>query len=121
MSGQNSADNQNSLDAVLALSMQLNQQAFDNPPPEGWLNSFLAVVLERFASLSLQGVQVVQVIGNLAITIGKAGNLTGEAEGQFTIDPTSAIAAALNKRQIATIMTQRVYPVLIGKDVVALL
>lgn len=116
-----SADKQHGLDAILFLSQQLNRQAFDNPPPEGWLNSFLAIVLDRFSSLSLQGVQIVQVIGNVAIPIGKAGAVPEETAGQFTIVPTSPIAAALNTRQMATALTQRVYPVLIGRDIVAVL
>lgn len=114
-----SADKQNGLDAVLFLSTELNRRAFDNPPPEGWLNSFLTVVLERFAPLAIQGIQVVQVIGNVAVSIGKAGAILAETVGQFTIDPTSPIAIAMNTRQMATALTQRIYPVLIGKDIVA--
>lgn len=116
-----SAGGRSGLDDLLSLSQKLNQQAFGNPPTDGWLNAFLILVLERFGAMSVQGVQVVQVIGNAAIPIGSAGTIPTESSGQFTIEPGSPIIYVINTRQMASSLTQRIYPVLIGNDLVAVL
>ena len=44
----------NVLNDVLDLSMQLNRQAFSRPPMEGWLNSFVGMLYERFSSANVR-------------------------------------------------------------------
>src|SRR5579859_2237392 len=111
----------NILDDVLSLSMQLNRQAFARPPVEGWLNSFLAMMYERFASANVKGIQIAQVIGDVALRMGSAGTVPNHASDQYALDDSSPIAAALKSRQLATAPDTRVYPIMIGDDAVGVL
>src|SRR5258706_1211640 len=97
-----SASPQGGLGNVLALATQLNRQAFANPPTDGWLNAFLGVVLDQFRSQALQGLQVAQVIGNIAISVGVAGDIPAGTTEQFTINPTSAIATTVRTHETTT-------------------
>src|SRR5579859_4804896 len=89
------AANKSTLDDVLSLSMQLNRQAFARPPVEGWLNSFMAMLYERFASANVKGIQIAQVIGDVALRMGSAGTVPNHASDQYALDDSSPIAAAL--------------------------
>src|SRR5215470_7258692 len=111
----------NVLDDVLSLSMQLNRQAFARPPVEGWLNSFLAMMYERFASANVKGIQVAQVIGDVALKMGSAGTVPNHASDQYPLDDASPIAAALKSRQMTTAPDTRVYPIMTGDDAVGVL
>ncbi len=105
------------LDDLLALSMQLNRQAFAQPPVEGWLNSFLAVVCERFAGRGVLGVQISQVIGNVAVRVSGAGSIPTDNTTQH-VDESSPLLAALRRRQIATTPNARIYPIAVGSDAI---
>ena len=100
--------NKDALDNVLSLSMQLNRQAFAHPPVEGWLASFLSNCYERFASDTFHGLQVVQVIGNVAVQMTRAGDLPASASDQYTLENTSPIAIALRTRQMVATADMRV-------------
>ncbi|MEP7288906.1 MAG: GAF domain-containing protein [Chloroflexota bacterium] len=111
----------NMLDDLHSLSMQLNRQAFASPPMEGWLNSFLTMLFERFSTANVQGIQVAQVIGNVAVQMGSAGVVPGRSSDQYPLDDSSPIAAALSARHMASAADSRVYPIMIGDDVVGVL
>src|SRR5258708_31242626 len=100
------------LDNVLSLSMQLNRQAFARPPVEGWLNSFLSMLYERFASDSVQGLQVAQVIGNEAVQMAQAGSAV--VSGHYTLEESSPIAIPLRTRQMVAAPDTRVFPLVAG-------
>lgn len=105
------------LDDMRALSMQLNRQAFAQPPIEGWLNSFLTLLCERFAPVAVRGVQVVQAIGNVAVRMAGAGDVPASASDTYALDDQSPLAAALRARQMVTSPPNlRLYPILIGSD-----
>lgn len=110
------AANSTELEALLSLSMQLNRQAFAQPPVEGWLNSFLTMMCERFAPLTLRGAQVVQVIGNTALQIASAGMVPAEASGKHLIDISSPIAETLRTRQRSIMPNAHVYAIAVGND-----
>src|SRR5260370_41922596 len=93
----------NVLDDVLSLSMQLNRQAFARPPVEGWLNSFLAMMYERFASANVKGIQVAQVIGAVALGMSSVGTVPNHASGQYRLDNHSHLAASLKSIQKVTV------------------
>lgn len=105
------------LDDLLALSMQLNRQAFAQPPVEGWLNSFLAVVCERFAAYGILGVQISQVVGNMAIRVAGAGRIPTENPTQ-PVDDSSPLLLAIRRRQTASTPNARIYPITIGNDAI---
>lgn len=105
------------LDDLLALSMQLNRQAFAQPPVEGWLNSFLAVVCERFAVYGVLGVQISQIVGNIAMRVAGAGQIPTENATQ-TVDDSSPLLLAMRRRQIAHTPNARIYPITIGNDAI---
>jgi GAF domain-containing protein len=109
------------LDDLLSLSMQLNRQAFAQPPVEGWLNSFLAMLCERFASLSVRGVQIIQVIGNVTLQVASAGAVPAEASAQNVLDESSPIAPALRNREMAVMPNARIYPITVGNDSIGVL
>src|SRR5258706_7313695 len=109
------------LEDVRSLSMSVNRQAFASPPIEGWLNSFLAMLYERLASLEVNGVQVAQVIGNVAVEMASAGNVPQHAVNQNALDDASTVSIALTTRQMAVAPDSRIYPILIGDDAVAVL
>src|SRR5438132_1148551 len=98
----------NVLDDLLALSLQLNRQAFASPPVEGWLNSFLSVLCERFAPLGIQGVQAVQVIGTTAVQMARAGTVPAHAAEQYALDESSPITMALRTRQLTKMPDARI-------------
>ncbi|HLY27985.1 MAG TPA: GAF domain-containing protein, partial [Aggregatilineales bacterium] len=105
------------LSDLLSLSMQLNRQAFARPPVEGWLNSFLAVLYERFSNQNVQRVQVLHAIGTVAVEIGSAGSKQGgTSEQQYTLEESSPIAQAIHSRQMVTAPDMHVYPILVGED-----
>lgn len=106
------------LDDLLSLSLQLNRQAFGQPPVEGWLNSFLAMMCERFTPLGVRGAQVTQVIGNVAIRMAHAGVVPADSSPQYTLDASSPVALAMRSRQTATMPNARIYPVLVGNDAI---
>src|SRR5258706_12592244 len=107
------------LDNVLSLSMQLNRQAFARPPVEGWLNSFLSMLYERFASDSVQGLQVAQVIGNEAVQMAQAGSAA--VSGHYTLEESSPIAIALRTRQMVAAPDTRVFPLVAGDNAIGVL
>jgi GAF domain-containing protein len=109
------------LEDVRSLSMQLNRQAYARPPIEGWLSSFLAMLYERLASLKVTGIQVAQVIGNVAVEMASAGTVPHHAVNQYALDDSSLVAVALNTRQLAVAPDSRIYPILIGEDAVAVM
>ncbi len=109
------------LDDLLSLSMQLNRQAFASPPVEGWLNSFLSLLCERFAPLSIRGIQAAQVIGNIAVQMARAGNVPAHAAEQYLLDEGSPITAALRNRQIASTPDARIAPIIVGDDAIGVL
>src|SRR5438067_2219357 len=109
------------LDDLLSLSMQLNRQAFASPPVEGWLNSFLALLVERFAPLNIQGVQAAQVIGNVAVQMARAGDIPAQAAEQYPLDPGSPISVAIRNRQLATAPGARIVPISVGDDTIGVL
>ncbi|MFQ3534381.1 MAG: GAF domain-containing protein [Aggregatilineales bacterium] len=105
------------LDDLLALSMQLNRQAFAQPPVEGWLNSFLAVVCERFAVYGVLGVQISQIVGNLAMRVAGAGQIPTEAATQ-PVDDSSPLLLAIRRREMASTPNARIYPITVGSDAI---
>lgn len=105
------------LDDLLALSMQLNRQAFAQPPVEGWLNSFLAVVCERFAVYGVLGVQISQIVGNVAIRVAGAGRIPTENAAQ-PVDDSSPLLLAIRRKQITSTPNARIYPITIGSDAI---
>jgi GAF domain-containing protein len=109
------------LDDLLALSMQLNRQAFASPPVEGWLNSFLSLICERFAPLSIQGIQAAQVIGTIAVQMARAGTLPAHAAEQYALDEGSPITMALRTRQLTASPDARIVPITIGEDAIGVL
>src|SRR5215468_9898000 len=105
------------LSDLLSLSMQLNRQAFVRPPVEGWLNSFLAVLYERFSNQNVHRVQVVHVIGTVAVQIGSAGpQQNGGTDQQYTLEESSPIARAIRSHQMVAAPDMHVYPILVGDD-----
>jgi GAF domain-containing protein len=110
---------QQALDDLHALSVQLNRQAFARPPIEGWLNSFLTMLCERFRAV--RGIQVMQVIGNVAVRMGSAGALPATAYDQYPLDEGTPIVAAMRTRQMATAPGAHVYPITVGEDNVGVL
>ncbi|HRE48375.1 MAG TPA: GAF domain-containing protein [Aggregatilineales bacterium] len=110
------SDTRDLLDDLTTLALQLNRQAFAQPPVEGWLNSFLAMLCERLRTLAVRGVQVVQVIGNAMLSVAVAGNVPAEAGEQSMIDESSPIMPVLRNRQIGTMPNARIYPILVGND-----
>src|SRR5690242_14947403 len=109
------------LDDLLSLSMQLHRQAFARPPVEGWLNSFLAMLYERFAAEDIKGFQVAQVIGNVAVQMGRVGSVPSTASDQYTLDASSPISTTLKQRQMTVTADMRVYPIVAGDDAVGVL
>ncbi|MCC7446042.1 MAG: hypothetical protein IT324_01435 [Anaerolineae bacterium] len=102
---------------LLYLSAQLNQRAFAQPPLEGWLDLFLETVRQRLPSI--QGLQVVQTMGSAAMQIGKAGTLPPQAAPQYLLNessPIAAVAAVIRAGKPMVDPTNRVYPIVAGKD-----
>jgi hypothetical protein len=110
---------QQALDDLHALSVQLNRQAFARPPIEGWLNSFLTMLCERFRAV--RGIQAMQVIGNVAVRMGSAGTLPADAYDQYPLDEATPIVAAMRTRQMAHAPGAHVYPITVGEDNVGVL
>ena len=106
------------LDDLLALSAQLNRQAFAQPPVEGWLNSFLAVLSERFAQHGVLGAQISQVIGNVALRVAMAGHVPAETSPQHRLDDDSPLLAVLRTRRMTTMPNARLYPILVGNEAI---
>src|SRR5450432_256994 len=106
--------NKDVLENILALSIQLNRQAFARPPVEGWLTSLLSMLHERFASGSVRGVQVAQVIGNAAVPMAQAGTVPTLASSHYTLEDSSPIAVALKTRQMVSAPDMRVFPLVVG-------
>lgn len=114
--------NQQVLDDLHALSVQLNRQAFARPPIEGWLNSFLTMLCERFRAV--RGIQAMQVIGNVAVRMGSAGELPADAYDQYPLDEGTPIVAVMRTRQMAVATgthIAHVYPITVGEDNVGVL
>ncbi len=109
------------LDDLLSLSMQLHRQAFARPPVDGWLNSFLSLLYERFATEDIKGLQVAQVIGNIAVQMGRVGTIPSTASDQYTLDASSPISTTLKNRQMTVTADMRVYPIIGGDDAVGVL
>src|SRR5512140_2766852 len=109
------------LDDLLSLSMQLNRQAFARPPVEGWLNSFLAMLYERFGSENINGFQVANVIGNVAVQMARVGAIPATASGQYTLDESSPISTVLKARQKTVTADAHVSPIIGGEDAVGVL
>jgi GAF domain-containing protein len=109
------------LNDLVALSMQLNRQAFAQPPIDGWLNSFLAMLLERLAAGVIAGFQVTQVLTNFAVPMASAGNVPIENAEGHALDEASPIVIALRTRQTTVTQTSRIYPILRGEDAVGVL
>lgn len=109
------------LDAVLALSNQLNRQAFARPPIEGWLDSFLQALCEGFGGASLRGVQVTRVVGSTAIEIGRAGALPPQAADQYELTATPAIADVIRSRRVLPAQGGRAYPIAKGSEGIGVL
>lgn len=108
------------LEDLLSLSSQLNRQAFAQPPVEGWLNSFMAVLVERFHNFAVAGAQITQVIGNMAIRVASAGNVPADSASQ-AIDESSPLIAAFRKRQMTTMPNARIYPLSVGNEAIGAL
>lgn len=104
------------LEDVLSLSLQLNRQAFANPPVEGWVTSFLTMLCERFAGHGVRGVQCIQVIGNVSLQVGAAGAVPAEASAQNIVDESSPLIPVIRERQMGTMPNARIYPVAVGND-----
>ncbi len=100
---------------LLLLSMQLNRQAFARPVIDGWLNSFLALLCERFASV--RGVQVVQVIGKVGVVQGSSGIVPAGIDDEIPLDNASPLAEALRTHQRSRAPDLRVYPLLYGEEI----
>jgi GAF domain-containing protein len=104
------------IDDLQLLSQQLNRQAFAQPPVEGWLNSFLALICERFATEGVTGAQVVQVIGNIMLQVANAGNVPTENGQQNLLDESSPLMPALRNLEIATMPNGQIYPISAGSE-----
>lgn len=104
------------LDDLMGLTTQLNRQAFAQPPVEGWLSSFLAMLAERFAALGVKGVRIVQVIGNIMLPIANAGTVPEESSEQSVVDESSPIMPVLKERQMGLMTGARLYPIFTGGD-----
>jgi GAF domain-containing protein len=104
------------LDDLRSLSLQLNRQAFASPPVEGWLNSFLTMLCERFDGAGVQGVQVIQMIGNVSMQVASAGHVPAEATTQNIVDESSPLIPAIRDRQVTTLPGARIFPVTVGSD-----
>jgi len=104
-------------DDLLFLSAQLNQRAFAQPPVEGWLDLFLETVHQRFPSI--QGLQVVQTMGSVAMQIGKVGELPTHAAPQYLLNessPIAMVAAVIRSGKPIADLNNRIYPIVAGKD-----
>jgi GAF domain-containing protein len=117
----------NYADHLLALSMQLNRQAFAQPPMDGWIASFLALLCERFASVGVTGAQMVQVVGNVAVSTATAGRVpaggTQSVDGvdQYLLDEASPIGEAVRTRSMTSMPNARIFPVVFGNDAIGAL
>jgi GAF domain-containing protein len=108
-------------DDGFAFARELNRLAYARPPIEGWLDSFLGLMCERLGSVSVKGIQVVQVVGNEALQVGAGGSLPEQAPTRYLLDKTSAASAAIRTRQIAIAPGIRAYPITIGEDMLGAL
>lgn len=99
---------------LLALSMQLNRQAFAQPQIDGWLSSFLAVLTERFPAIG--GVHVVQAIGNTGIVQAASGSVPENSGDTVALDAFSPVAQAMQTRQPYFAQDLRAYPILYGDE-----
>lgn len=109
------------LQDLLALTAQLNRQAFARPPVEGWLNSFLGELCQRLGPLGLRGVQAVQVMGSIAVHMSSGGTIPGSFSKMHILDEGSPVAAALQMRQPVPMPDARVFPVEVGDEAIAAL
>jgi GAF domain-containing protein len=109
------------LDAVLTLSNQLNRQAFARPPIEGWLDSFLQALCDRFTRASLRGVRVARVVGNTAIEIGRAGASLPQAADHYDLSVTPALADVIRSRRVMPVQGGRAYPIAKGSEGIGVL
>ena len=66
---------------LLNLLLQMNRQAYAQPPLDGWLRSVLEILRERFPAVA--GVQVVQAIGNIAIVQAASGQVPAITDEQI--------------------------------------
>ncbi|MHB8626090.1 MAG: hypothetical protein ACYDBJ_04340 [Aggregatilineales bacterium] len=103
----------------LALTLLLNRQAFRQPPVENWLHSFLEALSERIPAID--GIQVVQGIGNAAVTPASSGQVPPALNDQATFDADSPVTRALNTRERQIASDLRAYPILYGDDAIGVL
>jgi GAF domain-containing protein len=113
-------NDQHLLDDLHNLTQQLSRQAFSQPPVEGWLNSFMASLCQRFQGVGVRGAQVMQLIGNIALQIA-AGGKVPEGSKESPVDAASPISLALQERQVKSMGEARFYPLLIGNDGIGVL
>ncbi len=106
------------LNDLLSLSKQLNRQAFTQPASAGWLDSFLAVLYEQLAPHSIKGIQIVQIIGNEAMQVGRIGNLPDHAATRYLLAPPSPVDAAIRTGKAVTESGMRVYPLPVAENAV---
>ncbi len=104
---------------LLALSQQLNRQAFAQPPIEGWLGSFVSLLFERFPQVG--GIHVVQVLGNTAIVQATGGRVPADSGEPLVLEGQSPVVQALHKREPFFAPDLRVYPILYGDETVGAL
>ncbi|HVO41960.1 MAG TPA: GAF domain-containing protein [Aggregatilineales bacterium] len=116
-----SSSEKHPLNDLVALSLQLNRQAFALPPIDGWLNSFLSMLLERLAAGVIAGIQVTRVIGNYAVPMASAGTVPTESADGHALDDASPIVIALKTRRTTMTENSRIYPILRGEDLVGVL
>jgi len=103
----------------LALTHELNRQAFGQPPGEHWLHSFLETLRERIPAIG--GIQVVQVTGNAVITQATSGTLRDGPNDLVTRDADSPVTRALESHQPQLGPDLRVYPIQYGADAIGAL
>lgn len=104
---------------LLSLSMQLNRQAFAQPPVDNWLGSFLALLYERFPAIG--GVHIVQTIGDQAVVQATAGNVPPNAGASILLNAASPVMQALTTHERVIVPDLRIYPILYGDEAVGAL
>src|SRR5260221_1384770 len=96
--------------------MALPRQGFARPPVDGWLTSFLSLLYERFATEDIKGLQEAQVIGNIAVQMGRVGTIPSTASHQYTLDASPPISTTLKNRHMTVTADMRGYPIIGGDD-----
>jgi GAF domain-containing protein len=104
---------------LLNLLLQLNRQAYAQPPLDGWLRSVLELLRERFPAV--MGVQVVQTIGNAAVIQAASGQVPNLPDDHIVLDAASPVTIALRTRERQIAADLRVYPVVYGDEAIGAL